>query len=134
MSTATDSKAARRSAAEERRRSKRLPLNIPVKVYGRTPQNQPFRHVTVTSEVSAHGGQLPIDANIQHGQTLLLVNSYTGEERECMVVYVDGNKSRRPKAIFGTCLCPLAAPDSAKFKLTSPRGFLLFAARFASRC
>ncbi|MFY9753698.1 MAG: PilZ domain-containing protein [Candidatus Acidiferrales bacterium] len=97
MPTATSSKNARRSAEEERRRSKRLPLNIPVRVYGRTPQNLPFRHVSVTSEVSAHGGQLPLDANIQHGQTLLLVNSYTGEERECMVVYVDEKKSKKKK-------------------------------------
>jgi len=39
----------------ERRRCKRLPFTIPVKVYGRTPRNHPFRAVAATMDVSLHG-------------------------------------------------------------------------------
>ena len=45
---------------QERRRSKRLPFTIPVKVYGRTPRNQPFRDVTATMIVSRDGGLLDL--------------------------------------------------------------------------
>ncbi|MGH9765407.1 MAG: PilZ domain-containing protein [Blastocatellia bacterium] len=77
---------------EERRRCKRLPMNIPVKVYGRTPDNRPFRDVTVTKYVNSHGALLPLTPRVKRGQTVLLVNSFTGEERECRVVYVDGKR------------------------------------------
>lgn len=70
------------------RRSKRLPLSIPVRVYGRTPDDQPFRDVTITNAVSAHGGLLSLAPRVKQGQTVLLVNSFTQEERECRVVYV----------------------------------------------
>lgn len=81
----------------ERRRCKRLPLNIPVRVYGRTPKNRPFCDITVTKAVSVHGGLVPLASSVKRGQTIVLVNSFTGEERECRVVYVGpkaGGKKR----------------------------------------
>lgn len=77
------------------RRSKRLPLSIPVRVYGRTLDNRPFRDITETKSVSVHGGLLPLAARVKRGQTLLLVNAYTGEERECRVVYVESKRRNR---------------------------------------
>ncbi|MGH9690013.1 MAG: hypothetical protein ACRD4C_02720 [Candidatus Acidiferrales bacterium] len=71
------------------RRSKRLPLSISVQVYGRTPNNHPFRDIAETKFVSAHGGFLALSPAVNCGQTLLIVNSVTQEERECRVVYVD---------------------------------------------
>ncbi|MGB0037086.1 MAG: PilZ domain-containing protein [Candidatus Acidiferrales bacterium] len=76
----------------EQRRSKRLPLSIPVRVYGRTPDNQPFRDVTETKSVSVNGGLIPLAPSVKQGQTVLLVNGITEEERECRVVYVDANR------------------------------------------
>jgi hypothetical protein len=64
-------------------------LSVPVRVYGRTPENRPFRDVTEANTVSAHGGLLVLAAKVQRGQTLLLVNAITEEERECRVVYVE---------------------------------------------
>jgi hypothetical protein len=75
----------------KKRRSKRLALSIPVRVYGRTPDNQPFRDITETSAVSVHGGLLPLGAKVQRGQKILLVHSVTEEERECRVVYVEAS-------------------------------------------
>jgi hypothetical protein len=71
------------------RRSKRLPLSIPVRVYGRMANNRPFRYITETNAVSVHGGLLALDVKLKQGQTVLLVNSITEEERECHVVYVE---------------------------------------------
>lgn len=71
------------------RRSKRLPLSIPVRVYGRSADNRPFRYVTETNAVSVHGGLLVLRAKLKRGQTVLLVNGITEEERECHVVYVE---------------------------------------------
>jgi hypothetical protein len=79
----------------KQRRSKRLPLSIPVRVYGRTPNNHPFRDVTVTTMVSAHGGVFPLVAEVKRGQTISLVNSITEEERKCRVVYAEPNRRRK---------------------------------------
>ena len=73
------------------RRSKRLPLATPVRVYGRTADNRPFRLDTQTEAVSVHGGLLTLRAKVKSGQTLLLVNAVTEEERECRVVFVGGS-------------------------------------------
>ncbi|MGH9712248.1 MAG: hypothetical protein ACRD5M_03005 [Candidatus Acidiferrales bacterium] len=77
------------------RRSKRLPLSIPVRVYGRTLDDRPFRDITETKCVSVHGGLMPLSARVKRGQTLLLVNGFTGEERECRVVYVESKRRNR---------------------------------------
>lgn len=77
------------------RRSKRLPLSIPVRVYGRTLDDRPFRDITETKCVSVHGGLMPLNARVKRGQTLLLVNGFTGEERECRVVYVESKRRNR---------------------------------------
>lgn len=75
------------------RRSKRLPLHVPVQVYGRTPQNSPFRDITRTISVDAHGARIVLDADVRKGQSLLLVHSFTQEERECRVVHVGPKKN-----------------------------------------
>jgi hypothetical protein len=91
-------KLAKANSTDKRRRSKRLPLSIPVRVYGRTPKNVPFRDITSTKLISAHGGLLPLAFQVKRGQTLVLVNSFTGEERECRVVYT-GAKTRGKKQV-----------------------------------
>lgn len=79
----------------KQRRSKRLPLSIPVRVYGRTLDDRPFRDITETKSVSVHGGLMPLAERVKRGQTLLLVNGFTGEERECRVVYVESKRRNR---------------------------------------
>ena len=81
----------------ERRRCKRFPFTIPVKVYGRTPRNHPFRDVTATMAVSLYGGLLEMKPRVRLGQKILIVNSFTEEERECRVVFVDSKQGGRRK-------------------------------------
>ena len=84
----------------ERRRCHRFPFTIPVKVYGHTPANRPFRDVTATLAVSLYGGLLDMKPRVKLGQKILIVNSYTEEERECRVVFVDStHRGRRQVAI-----------------------------------
>lgn len=83
----------------EKRRCKRLPLNIPVRVYGRTPDDHPFREATVTKYVNAHGALLPLKPHVKRGQELTLVNAYTEEERQCRVVYVDSKRGAANKRV-----------------------------------
>ena len=103
-----------------KRRSKRLPLRIPVRVYGRTADNRPFRDHTETETVSAHGGLIALKRSVSQGQSLLVVNSLTDEERECRVVYIE-SKSRgnrrigveftRPQGNFWHVYGSLILPD-----------------------
>jgi hypothetical protein len=79
------------------RRSRRFPLHVPVVVYGRSNGNQPFRDRTHTLNVDAHGARLAISAELERGQTILVVNSFTQEERECRVVHVGPKQSGRCK-------------------------------------
>ena len=81
----------------ERRRCKRFPFMIPVKVYGRTPRNRPFRDVTASMAVSLYGGLLDMKPRVKLGQKVLIVNSFTEEERECRVVFVDSTQRGRRK-------------------------------------
>jgi hypothetical protein len=86
---------AKEAVMVERRRCKRFPLTIPVRVYGRTPKNHPFRDVTATMAVSLYGGLLDMTPRVKLGQEILVVNTFTEEERECRVVYVDSKKRGR---------------------------------------
>src|SRR5580658_7528222 len=80
------------------RRSKRLPLSIPVRVYGRTANDLPFRYVTETNAVSVHGALLTMDAKVKRGVSVLLVNAITEEECECRVAFSNQNCGAREKS------------------------------------
>jgi hypothetical protein len=73
---------------ENRRRSTRLSLRVPVRIYGRTLENHPFRELTETLAVNAHGARIELSVLVTQGQTLLLVHGITEEEKECRVVDV----------------------------------------------
>jgi hypothetical protein len=45
--------------------------------------------------VSLYGGLLDMTPRVKLGQKILVVNSFTEEERECRVVYVDSKKKGR---------------------------------------
>lgn len=88
----------------EKRRCKRLPLSIPVSVYGRTTEDHPFRESTVTQAVNLHGGLMPLAPRVKRGQKVLLVNRYTNEEREARIVYVKAGRGKKRVGIEFTHL------------------------------
>ena len=79
------------------RRSNRLLLSVPVFVYGWATDGSPFCDITQTLAVSSHGGLLTLAAMVQRGQTILLVNTKTQEERECHVVYLGAEHDGKRK-------------------------------------
>jgi len=84
--------AARKSADNkiefERRRTERVPLSVPVFVYGRGERNEPFHEETNSLVVNAHGALLILASKVKFGQELWLTNPETRDERSCHVVRV----------------------------------------------
>jgi hypothetical protein len=80
--------AAQNKLGRRLRRSKRLGLSVPVKVYGQNVFGESFREFTRTLSVNAYGGSLMLAASVQKGQTILLENRNSREEQEFRVVHV----------------------------------------------
>ena len=70
------------------RRSKRLALQVPVRVYGQARVRGAFREEVRTLSISAHGSLVPLVTPVELGQVLVVMNRMTGEEQECRVAYV----------------------------------------------
>ena len=76
------------NAHKDQRRSKRIPLQIHVVVYGRVGKSASFHEETSTQIVTSHGGSLALTAPVKLGQSLLVVNLATRQEEECRVASV----------------------------------------------
>ncbi len=85
----------RGSYEEERRRAQRVARRVPVFVYGRTTNHEPFHEETKTLCVNRFGGLLTLGSSVMYGQRLLVANKATKRERECRVVYVGPRTSER---------------------------------------
>jgi len=70
------------------RRSKRLSLSVPVKVYGQNIFGESFREFTRMLSVNANGGLLALAASVRPDQTILVENRKTREEQEFRVIQV----------------------------------------------
>jgi hypothetical protein len=71
----------------ERRRSQRLSRGLPVLVCGESPKLRPFREEASTVVFNAHGALLILNAKVELGQKLLLMNPTTLDEQEACVKY-----------------------------------------------
>lgn len=71
----------------ERRRAERVPLSVPVFVYGRGERNEPFHEETNSLVVNAHGALLILSSKVKFGQELWLTNPETRHEQACHVVH-----------------------------------------------
>ncbi|MGH9710803.1 MAG: hypothetical protein ACRD37_09665 [Candidatus Acidiferrales bacterium] len=92
----------------DRRKSSRASIYVPLFVYGYDSAAEPFHQDTHTLEVNADGGLLKLDANVRHGQKLLLMNRVTKQEQECYVVGLK-NHSKRSHVHVGVSF-PQPAP------------------------
>ena len=70
------------------RRSKRLALQVPVRVYGQERVRGAFSEEVRTLSISSHGSLVPLVTPVELGQVLVVMNRMTGEEQECRVAYV----------------------------------------------
>jgi len=76
-------------AAQNRRRSERVKLNMAVHVLAENEERQQIRVEAKTQVVNAHGGLIKMNEHLHVGQTFLLTNPPTGSEMSCRVVRVD---------------------------------------------
>ncbi len=79
------------------RRSKRLPLCLPVLVYGRARDRSFFKEEASTLLVNAHGGLIALKGRVGLGEAIFLVNNATQEEQECLVAYVGPGEAGKAK-------------------------------------
>lgn len=86
------------SCLPEQRRARRVPVAMPVLIYGRSAE-EPFQEQTETIDVSAHGGLMPVTAEVMKSQKLLLTNLLTNEELACRVARVV--RTREGKTLAG---------------------------------
>jgi hypothetical protein len=87
-------------AGDIHQRGERLLLTSPVLVYGRAADETPFHDLAPILSLDPHGGVLALAAGVKSGETILLVNSETQEDRECRVTYVGPENNGRWKVAF----------------------------------
>jgi hypothetical protein len=68
--------------SSERRRSPRLLLDVALIIRGESAESRPFQEETFTISVSAHGALVLLATKVALGQTLILKNPHTQDERE----------------------------------------------------
>ena len=76
------------TTAGSQRRSSRVFTRIPVKAKGKEHAGRKFSETSQTIVINAHGGLLYLQAELDLGAELVLVNPATEEEQECRVVYL----------------------------------------------
>lgn len=82
--------AAGTSAAErpERRRTARCNVQVPLFVYGHTPEGDPFYEDARTIAINAHGGLIFMPTIVRPGQRLLVTKEGDEQTKECVVLSV----------------------------------------------
>jgi len=73
----------------DRRRSQRVLLRIPVAVIARGLDKKINREQTHTLVVNAHGALISLELRVCAGQVIILQNPETGEEQSCRVIRID---------------------------------------------
>lgn len=85
----------------ERRQSGRLWVYLPVLVYGRTIESDPFHEGTEALRVNAGGGLITLTTPVRCGQRLLLINKVNQKEHECHVVAERSKYLERTAVVIG---------------------------------
>lgn len=75
----------------------RVSVAIPVFIYGRREDGDPFQELTRALVVNVTGGLIELESPVETGLRLLAVNENTNEDAECSVVYAQGSHSGKTK-------------------------------------
>jgi hypothetical protein len=87
--------------ASERRHGERVWVNLPVLVYGRTIESEPFHEGTEALRVNAGGGLITLTSPVRCGQRLILINKVNHKEHECHVVAERSKYLQRTAVVIG---------------------------------
>jgi hypothetical protein len=74
---------------QNRRRSERVMLQVPIIVAADSPEGAEVQEETHTLVVNAHGGLVKLDLEVVPGQPILLINPATKAELSARVIRVD---------------------------------------------
>jgi hypothetical protein len=69
----------------DQRRTRRARIQIPLLVYGYTPQGAPFLEEAYTIEINAHGALIAMKSAVVPSDRLLLTNETNERTQECTV-------------------------------------------------
>ena len=72
----------------EKRRSERVLLDVPLIICGQSPNHQPFTEETFSVTVSAHGALVVLASKVELGQTVKLTKTKTTDERQATVAFL----------------------------------------------
>src|SRR6266849_1418481 len=72
-----------------RRRSKRVMLQVPVVLLAETPERKQAQEQTQTLVVNAHGGLMKLKMELLAGQPFILMNAKSGMKQGCRVVRIE---------------------------------------------
>lgn len=64
------------------------PPDLPVLVYGRRENEEPFQEETNVSVLNLRGGLITLATRVEPGQQLILINLATEEDQRCRVAFV----------------------------------------------
>jgi hypothetical protein len=92
-------------ASDNKRRSSRVFLRMPVAAKGKSNEGRSFRESSETILVSAHGCLLYLNHPVGEGSMVVITNPVSDEEQECRVVFV-GDSSRKGQRIGLEFLTP----------------------------
>lgn len=90
---------------ENKRRSSRVFLKVPVAAKGKNTDGRNFRETSETILVSAHGCLLYLNHSIPEGSMVVITNPVSEDEQECRVVFV-GDSSKKGQRIGLEFLTP----------------------------
>jgi len=76
------------SDPQNRRRSQRVLLQVPVLIRAHLPEGTPVQSQAFTQVVNAHGGLVEASFRMTTGQKIRLVNPQSKKEAGCRVVWV----------------------------------------------
>jgi hypothetical protein len=65
-----------------------LPQDLPVLVYGRRKDEEPFREETNVHLLNLRGGLITLATSVEPGQQLILMNAVADEDQRCRVAFV----------------------------------------------
>ena len=65
-----------------------LPQDLPVLVYGRGDDEEPFREETNVRRLNFRGGLITLETKVTPGQQLILINPATEKDQRCRVAFV----------------------------------------------
>jgi len=73
----------------DRRMTRRIYVDIPLFIYGYTPDGSPFYEETYTIAINGCGGLISMTSSVQTGQLLVVTNEGNDQTQQCVVVSVE---------------------------------------------